>query len=505
MASSDFWQRISTSLATSAEREAVETEATGRPGRGAAKLWMALDALTALGAAFVTTIYEFHTTPINGARGFWHGTLFYGRSMGILIALFFGFTFTLIVTSRRLHLYTPERLTNFLHEQRLSAQACFTSGLLLTGTLYLVHANDIPRGIVISTVCLVAFALGVRRLGYRLWLYRRFERGLDTRNVLIVGTGPEAHALRHHLESIKHLGYTFKGFIELPGVDPRAMVDSQDIVGTLDSLFQNTRKQFIDEILFTTSCERGIVQDVLEQARVQGVNLRVVPDMYDGVAWNNPIEYIGQFPTIPLYRGEVPELSLFFKRAFDSLFSLLALVVLSPFLLLIAIAIKLDSCGPVFYISERIGKRGVVFKCIKFRTMVSDADKRRAEIQHMNERDDVLFKVANDPRVTGIGRFLRKYSIDELPQFLNVLSGDMSIVGPRPPLAAEVSRYDLSHLRRLEATPGITGLWQVQGRQDPSFASYVSLDVTYIDNWSIWLDFKIIMRTVGVVLAGTGS
>jgi exopolysaccharide biosynthesis polyprenyl glycosylphosphotransferase len=283
------------------------------------------------------------------------------------------------------------------------------------------------------------------------------------------------------------------------------MVDTSDIVGSLGSLFQNTRKQFIDEILFTASCERGIVQDVLEQARVHGVNLRVVPDMYDGVAWNNPIEYIGQFPTIPLHRGDVPELSLFFKRVFDTVFSLLALVVLAPVLLLIAIAIKLDSDGPVFYISERIGKRGIVFKCIKFRTMVSDADKRRAEILHMNERDDVLFKVANDPRITRLGHFLRKYSIDELPQFLNVLNGDMSIVGPRPPLAAEVSRYDLSHLRRLDVMPGITGLWQVQGRQDPSFASYVSLDVTYIDNWSIWLDFKIIMRTVGVVLAGTGS
>jgi exopolysaccharide biosynthesis polyprenyl glycosylphosphotransferase len=466
---------------------------------------MSLDALTALGAAFVTTIYEFHTSPINGARGFWHGTLFYGRSMGILLALFCGFTFALIVTSRRMHLYTPERVTNFLHEQRLSAQACLTSGLLLTGALYLVHANDIPRSIVISTVCLVAFALGVRRLVYRLWLYRRFDRGLDTRNVLIVGTGPEAHALRHHLESIKHLGYTFKGFIELPGIDPRTVVDSQDIVGTLGSLFQNTRRQFIDEIFLTTSCERGIVQDVLEQAREHGVDLRVVPDTYDGVAWNNPVEYIGQFATIPLHLGEVPELSLFFKRVFDAVFSLLALVFLSPLLLVIAIAIKLDSNGQVFYISERIGKRGVVFKCIKFRTMVQDADQLRADILHMNERDGVLFKVSNDPRVTRFGRFLRKYSIDELPQFINVLNGDMSIVGPRPPLAAEVSRYDLSHLRRLDATPGITGLWQVQGRQDPSFASYVSLDVTYIDNWSIWLDFKIIMRTIGVVLAGTGS
>jgi lipopolysaccharide/colanic/teichoic acid biosynthesis glycosyltransferase len=137
--------------------------------------------------------------------------------------------------------------------------------------------------------------------------------------------------------------------------------------------------------------------------------------------------------------------------------------------------------------------------------MVRDADIRRAEIMHMNERDDVLFKVSNDPRITRLGRFLRKYSLDELPQFFNVLLGDMSIVGPRPPLAGEVRKYDLNHLRRLDVTPGITGLWQVQGRQDPSFASYVSLDVTYIDNWSIWLDFKIILRTIAVVFAGTGT
>jgi lipopolysaccharide/colanic/teichoic acid biosynthesis glycosyltransferase len=137
--------------------------------------------------------------------------------------------------------------------------------------------------------------------------------------------------------------------------------------------------------------------------------------------------------------------------------------------------------------------------------MVRDADKRRAEIMHMNERDGVLFKVANDPRITRVGRFLRKYSLDELPQFFNVLLGDMSVVGPRPPLAGEVHRYDLSHLRRLDVTPGITGLWQVQARQDPSFDSYVSLDVSYIDNWSVWLDFKIILRTIAVVFQGTGS
>jgi exopolysaccharide biosynthesis polyprenyl glycosylphosphotransferase len=505
MASSDFWQRLSSSLALSAEWESGVSSGSPRPARGTAKLWMFLDIVTVCLTAAATTIFEFHTTPLNGARGFLQGTLFFGRSMWVLLAFLCGFTLTLIATSRRLHLYTPERLTNFLHEQRLSAQACLTSGLLLTGALYMVRAVYIPRGIVLSTVLMVAIALGLRRFIYRVLLYRRFDRGLDTRNVLIVGTGTEAQALRHHLDSIRHLGFTFKGFIELPGSVARTQMAPGDIVGTLDSLFQNARKQFIDEIFFTTPCERSIVQDVLAQARVHGVDLRVVPDMYDSVAWNSPIEYIGQFPTMPLHRGEVPELGLIFKRVFDTIFSVLTLALISPLLVAVAIAIKLDSPGPVFYTSDRIGKKGVVFRCIKFRTMVMDAETLRAEILHMNERDDVLFKVSNDPRITRLGRFLRKYSLDELPQFFNVVAGDMSIVGPRPPLAGEVHKYDLSHLRRLDVTPGITGLWQVQGRQDPSFASYVSLDVSYIDNWSIWLDFKIILRTIAVVFSGTGT
>ena len=179
--------------------------------------------------------------------------------------------------------------------------------------------------------------------------------------------------------------------------------------------------------------------------------------------------------------------------------------VLSPIMLIIALAVKLDSHGPVFYSSERIGKKGRVFRCIKFRTMVRDAERRRADVMHMNERDAVLFKISNDPRITKLGRLLRKYSLDELPQFWNVLRGDMSIVGPRPPLASEVREYKLRHLRRLDVMPGITGLWQVQARKDPSFDNYISLDVTYVDNWSIWLDLKILARTIGVVLAGSGT
>ena len=504
MATSDFWQRVS---ATAASSEWMD-ESTGAAARNSArtsKLWMVMDAVTVLAAVIVATSVEAYLKLFPGVKAFWQEGLIERRSTGLLFALLAGFIFALIYISGRLNLYSPARLGGFLSEQRRTFQACFASGLLLTGAIYLLHASTIPRGLVLITLGLVLVSLSVRRLVYRIFLYRRFERGVGTRNVLIIGTGPEAHALRHHVDNIRHLGYTFKGFIEFPGSTSRFASDSGDVVGDLDTMFQHARKHFVDEIFFTTPHERGLVQDVLEKARAYGINLRVVPEMYDGLAWNSPIEYIGQFPTIPLHCGYVPELALMLKRAVDVVFSAMALVVLSPVMLAIAIAIKWDSHGPVFYASERIGKKGHVFRCMKFRTMVRDAEKRQAEVMHMNERQGVLFKISNDPRITPLGRFLRKYSLDELPQFFNVLKGDMSIVGPRPPLACEVREYKLSHLRRLDVTPGITGLWQVQGRQDPSFDSYISLDVTYIENWSVWLDIKIILRTVVVVFAGTGS
>jgi exopolysaccharide biosynthesis polyprenyl glycosylphosphotransferase len=384
-------------------------------------------------------------------------------------------------------------------------QACLCSGLLLAGTLYLVHVEDIPRSIFLVTLGLVTLLLSLRRLVYHLFLHACFKRNIGTHNVLIVGTGSLAHALRHRLERVRHLGYVFKGFIDFPGSGSSFTTASGDVVGTYDTLFQFSRRHFVDEIFFTAPCDREILQDVLERAQTERVDLRVVPDMYGGLAWNKPIEYIDQFPTISLHRGHVPEIGLVLKRVFDIVFSSAILIILLPLLLAVAIAVKLDSRGPAFYFSERLGKKGRKFHCVKFRTMVWDAEKRRAELMHMNERDGMLFKISNDPRITRLGRLLRKYSVDELPQFFNVLSGDMSIVGPRPPLASEVKKYKPSHLRRLDVTPGITGLWQVQARQDPSFDSYVSLDVAYIEDWSLWLDLTIIARTIGVVLVGTGT
>jgi exopolysaccharide biosynthesis polyprenyl glycosylphosphotransferase len=261
----------------------------------------------------------------------------------------------------------------------------------------------------------------------------------------------------------------------------------------------------VDEIFFSVPGDKKMVISMVEEARAAGIDVRVVPDLYDGLAWNAPVEYIGQFPTIPLHRRDFPIGGYLLKRALDMAISSIALLVALPVMLAIAVAIKVESGGEIFYWAHRIGRKGRTFPCFKFRTMVQNADKLKADLEHMNERDGVLFKIANDPRITRVGAILRKYSLDELPQFYNVLRGDMSLVGPRPPMAAEVEQYDLNHLRRLNVLPGITGLWQVEARQDPSFDSYISLDTAYVENWSFWLDLKILARTIGVVVSGTGS
>jgi lipopolysaccharide/colanic/teichoic acid biosynthesis glycosyltransferase len=193
------------------------------------------------------------------------------------------------------------------------------------------------------------------------------------------------------------------------------------------------------------------------------------------------------------------------KRAFDIVFSLLVLVFISPVLLAIVILVKLDSEGPVLYVSERIGRDGKRFRFLKFRTMVKEADSLRGSLLHLNERRGHLFKLTNDPRVTRLGRFLRRHSLDELPQFFSVLTGHMSVVGPRPCLTAEYARYNKEQRRRVEAVPGITGLWQVEARTNPSADTYFELDLHYIENWSLWLDIKILLKTVWVVWQGTGQ
>ncbi|HSU18128.1 MAG TPA: sugar transferase, partial [Acidobacteriaceae bacterium] len=350
---------------------------------------------------------------------------------------------------------------------------------------------------------LTMLMLMARRALWRRLRQRRFLQGLEVRNVLIVGDGRVGHALRNHLESLPHMGFRFKGFISMDGRGEGA--PNSQVIGNLRNCVALARSLFVDEIYFSTPADKQTVISVVEDARALGIEVRVVPDLYDGLAWNAPVEYIGQFPTIPLHRKDFPRDAFLLKRVMDILLAGIALLLTAPVMAAIAILIKRDSPGPVLYTADRLGRKGRVFKCYKFRTMVQDADRQREKLQHMNERDGVLFKITKDPRLTRVGKWLRKYSLDELPQFWNVLRGDMSMVGPRPPLAAEVEKYDLAHLRRLDVLPGITGLWQVEARQDPSFDNYISLDTAYVENWSLMLDLRIMARTIGVVFAGTGA
>lgn len=236
-----------------------------------------------------------------------------------------------------------------------------------------------------------------------------------------------------------------------------------------------------------------------------GINVRAVSGVIPEFQIAGTTGLLGNCALVSLHRRERFAFRMFVKRLVDIAFSGMSLIILSPLFAAIALAIFIESGKPIFYTSERVGKRGRIFRCFKFRTMVQNADKKKSQLAVLNERDGILFKIANDPRITRFGRILRKYSLDELPQFLNVLRGEMSIVGPRPAIAGEVEQYEPEHLKRLEVAPGLTGLWQVEARRDSSFARYVALDIAYIENWSFWLDFTILTRTVGVVLRGTGS
>jgi exopolysaccharide biosynthesis polyprenyl glycosylphosphotransferase len=198
-------------------------------------------------------------------------------------------------------------------------------------------------------------------------------------------------------------------------------------------------------------------------------------------------------------------LQLLLKRVMDIVVSLVGLIVLSPLLVIVALIIRFTSPGPVLFAQERVGMNKRLFKLYKFRSMYVDAEKRRSELEHLNEMDGPVFKIKNDPRVTPIGRFIRKTSIDELPQLLNVLRGQMSLVGPRPPLPAEVDRYDWLYRRRLSIKPGITCLWQISGRNEITFKQWMEMDKAYIDNWSLWLDITILAKTVPAVLFSKGA
>lgn len=414
------------------------------------------------------------------------------------------FIVSYIVVSSRYGLYATIPGRRVGNEIRLVLQACLNAGLMLCGALYMFHAEIISRMLVILLIVASSAALSVRRAVWHVSRYRHYEKGIELRNLVILGTNQMSYALSCHLQRELKLGYRFLGFVTAPGAAISSEIAGERILGGVEKLRQMARTHFIDEVVIGDFYPLELAVRLVEDARDLGIDVRAIAGYYGELGTNAPVEYLGIFPVSTLHRREPRVIGLFLKRIVDIVLSLGALITVAPLMATIALAIKLDSEGPVFYISERIGKRGRVFPCFKFRTMVKNAERMKKDLVAMNERDSILFKMSNDPRVTRLGAFLRKYSLDELPQFLNVLRGEMSIVGPRPPIATEVEKYELEHFRRLEVLPGLTGLWQVQARHDPSFARYIALDTAYVENWSLWLDLKILIRTANVVLRGTG-
>ena len=503
MATPDYLEQV---VISSRTRQAARSGQRGRTGvfyrpSVSSLVWATLDLLT-VGIAAAIALGVRATAPQSVEIG---AMVPYLKQMAPreVFAYILLYGVMVVVLARSYGLYGSILNRSGLNEQRMTIQSALVAGLLLCGLLYLARADNVSRLVVLLLISFSTMLLCIRRAIWRRMVYSRYREGLETRNVLIVGAGRVAHALRNHLESLRHLGFRFKGFVALS--EREAESGDADIIGDVRNCLSLARSLFVDEIFFSVPAEKKLVIALVEEARAIGIDVRVVPDLYDGLAWNAPVEFIGQFPTIPLHRRDLPIGAFLLKRVIDITGAVLAILLGLPIMLLLIIAIKLDSEGPIFYKAQRIGRKGRNFTCFKFRTMCRNADTLKESLQHQNERDGVLFKITNDPRVTRVGRLLRKYSLDELPQLYNVLRGDMSLVGPRPPIAAEVEQYDISHLRRLDVLPGMTGLWQVEARQDPSFDSYISLDTAYVENWSLWLDLKILARTVGVVFSGTGS
>jgi exopolysaccharide biosynthesis polyprenyl glycosylphosphotransferase len=413
---------------------------------------------------------------------------------------FFVLYAALVVLSCISHnLYRTPRDRTIFDESWMVVKAIAVATALLSLFIFTAGEKQISRLVVGCSGVFSVVALSGWRAAKRQLVLRRTEAGINVRRVLIVGTGRLGRALARWLEENPQFGYVVCGFLDSrPSDDPR-------VLGTIKDLRTVMLAHFVDELFITLPADRTLVKHLVLQARRLRLSLKVVPDLYDGLAWQAPLHTLGGFPVMELCRQPIPALGLAIKRMIDVVIASLLLIAAAPLLALLALLIHMDSEGPVFYVAERVGRKGVKFPCYKLRTMVVGADERKDLLRDDNERNGPFFKLAHDPRVTPLGRWLRKLSLDEIPQFWNVLRGEMSLVGPRPHPVDDFERYAIEHLRRLDVKPGLTGLWQVTARRDPSFDTNMALDLEYIENWSLWLDLRIVLRTVPAVLRAEGN
>ncbi len=332
------------------------------------------------------------------------------------------------------------------------------------------------------------------------------RQGHNFRRLLIVGTGRRAAFFINKINSHPEWGFRIAGVIDYEHEQLGKDVEGIKVTGTLEDIPKMLHNEPIDEVIFIVPrAKLGHIENSLYICETEGVKTTIAADLFDlRIARLRQTELDGM-PLLTFETTFTDEWQLFLKRALDIIVSGLGLVALSPLFLLVAALIKITSPGPVFFKSKRAGLNGRKFVFYKFRSMYKGAHLKQEELMALNEMNGPIFKIRNDPRITPLGRFLRKCSIDELPQLFNVFLGHMSLVGPRPPLPKEVARYEPWQRRRLSMRPGISCLWQISGRSTIDFDDWMRLDLEYIDSWSLWLDFKIFIKTIPVVIFGIGA
>ena len=386
----------------------------------------------------------------------------------------------------------------------------------LLGTAIIYGAGIAFHVIMVNYVFALVFWVSVTattsagRLAVRFVLRQARKRGKNLRNMLIAGTNEGAVSFAHKIQQSPWLGYRIVGFVdeEWPGLE-KFHHSGYSLVSSFEGMRKFLRTNVVDEVVVTLPMRSkySYASEIAELCEEQGITLRFSSSIFDLKRARSRTEDFEGDAHITHYSGTMPDgWPSFLKRTLDFLTSLILIVFLSPLLVLAAILIKLTSPGPVLFMQKRMGLNKRRFYIYKFRTMVADAESRMKEIEHLNEVSGPVFKIKNDPRITPIGKFLRKTSIDELPQLFNVLKGDMSLVGPRPMAVRDYEGFSEDwHRRRFSVRPGITCLWQVLGRNSIPFEKWMELDLQYIDQWSLWLDFQILVKTIPAVLKGSGA
>ncbi len=390
---------------------------------------------------------------------------------------------------------------------------CIAKSVLFgaTGVILLLYLVGETVGSQLIIGLFVVFDISLLT-AFRASIHSRRQRGLNHREILVIGSRERARELIRYVTASEELGYHLIGCLEVdPDLIGTEVAEGVKVVGGMSEFRSILLDRAVDEVIFAIPLVK--VENVLDYigfAEEQGVNVRVLPDwqipelMYQPKVASVHIDQFAGLPTLVLSSVPRKQLSLLIKSLLDRSLAAIGLLVLSPLFILIAVIIKASSRGPVFFRQERCGLNGRRFTLYKFRTMVAEAEALRMCLQAENEMDGPVFKMENDPRITAVGRILRKTSLDELPQLINILRGEMSIVGPRPPLPAEVKEYSHWQRRRLSMRPGLTCIWQVSGRNDVRFEDWMRMDLEYIDNWSLLLDLKLLVKTVPVVISGTG-